>query len=596
GWYAGYVGYGLLVGYGPNHCGRYFYGKTPALRVQLELEYDDGSRDVIVTGPDWKFSTGAYREADMIMGETYDARLEPRGWADFDFDDRAWQPAIPASDNGSLKARFFDQAGPREVELGFEPPPVMQAHPGEPVRPTQELRPIRVTSLDQGRYLFDMGQNFAGVVRLRSTGPAGTKIVLRYGEMLHPDGRLMTENLRRARATDTWILRGEPDGEVFEPRFTYHGFQYVEVTGYPGTATEESLVGIAVHSDTPMTSSFECSDPVLNRFYRNVTWTQRANFFEIPTDCPQRDERLGWMGDAQIYVRAATYNADVGAFFTKWIQDVREAQTPEGAYPDYCPYPMQHGGSGKPYATAWMDAGIICPWTIYQVYGDRRILEDHYASMKRFLDFRRRIDADLQGTKPGNGWGDWLSLGEQTPIEYVDHVYFAHSTSLMAQTAEVLGRQEDAAEYRRLLARIRKNFVDRYVQPDGTLAVDTQTAYVLAIAMGLIPEDLRRAAGERLAAKIRENDNRMTTGFLGTRPLLPVLTETGHFELAARMLQSRRFPSWGYEVVNGATSVWERWNSYTKEQGFMNPSMNSFSHYAFGAVCEWMFDTLAGID
>jgi alpha-L-rhamnosidase len=472
----------------------------------------------------------------------------------------------------------------------------MQAYPSVPIRSTQELPPVQVTRVAEGKYLFDFGQNFAGVVRLRAAGPAGTEIVLRHGEMLHPDGRLMIENLRRARATDRFVLRGDPGGEIYQPLFTYHGFRYVEVSGYPGQAAAGDLTGVVIHSDTPPASSFECSDPVLNRFFQNVTWTQRANFFEVPTDCPQRDERLGWMGDAQIYVRAASYNADVGAFFTKWVQDVREAQTAEGAYPDYAPYPMQHGGGGKPYASAWMDAGILCPWTIYRVYGDTRILQRHYASMQRFMEFRQRISPDFRGKKLGNAWGDWLSLGENTPVEYVDHVYFAYTARLMAEIAQTLGKPDDAAAYRQLFDRIRTAYVAEYVQADGTLRVDTQTASVLAIWAGLLSPEQTQAAGARLAAKIAANQSRMTTGFLGTRPLLPALTQTGHFELAAQMMQSRRFPSWGYEVVNGATSVWERWNSYTKEKGFMNPSMNSFSHYAFGAVCEWMFDTLAGID
>ncbi|HEO69639.1 MAG TPA: hypothetical protein ENN80_00130 [Candidatus Hydrogenedentes bacterium] len=354
------------------------------------------------------------------------------------------------------------------------------------------------------------------------------------------------------------------------------------------------MVGVVLHNDTELVSHWESSDPVLNRFFHNVVWTQRSNFLEVPTDCPQRDERFGWTGDAQVYARAATYNADVAAFFTKWMQDLRDAQVPEGAYPDYAPYPMQHGGSGKPYATAWTDAGVIVPWEIYTAYGDERLLREHYASVQQFIEFRRTTSPDYMGKQLGNGWGDWLAMGETTPLPFIDHCYYAWSTHLAAQIADVLGETQDAEDYRALSDRVRETFAQTYVNGDGTLTVDTQTAYVLALDIGLIPEDNVDAAAARLVEKIVENDRRMTTGFLGTRPLLPVLTKTGHFELAAELMQSRRFPSWGYAVMQGATTVWERWNSYTIEDGFQE-GMNSFNHYAFGAVVEWMFGTLAGI-
>ncbi len=596
GWYSGYVGYGLLVGYGPNKAGRYFYGKTPALRVQMEIEYADGSRQVLASDPSWKVATGPIVEADIIMGETYDARREQDGWDRPGFDDSAWQPAIPARDNPSVKAPFFDKAGEREVELGFVEPARLQSYPSVPIRAIEEIKPVRMSEPESGVYIFDMGQNFSGVVRLRVRGPEGVRVQLRFAEMLHSDGRLMTENLRRARATDAYILRGDPNGETWMPRFTYHGFQYVELTGYPGKPDLDAVTGIVVHSDTPLTSSFTCSDPMINQLHRNIVWTQRSNFFEVPTDCPQRDERLGWTGDAQAYIRAASYNADVGAFFTKWLDDLVESQRPSGAYPDYAPYPMQHGDSGQPFATAWTDAGVICPYTMYKVYDDRRVIERHYESMNRFMDFRRRNSPDFRGVAIGNGWGDWLAMGEQTPVAYIDAVYFAFTARLMSEMAAAIGKPQDAAEYQRLFEKIQAAFVEDYLEAGGRIKVDTQTAYSLALFVGLLPEDVRQQAADRLAQKIRENDGRMATGFLGTRPLLPVLSANGHHDLAAELLQSRKFPSWGYEVENGATTIWERWNSYTKDEGFHNPSMNSFSHYAFGAVSEWMFQTLAGID
>jgi alpha-L-rhamnosidase len=596
GWYAGYVGYGLLVGYGPNRCGRYMYGKTPALLVQLEIQYADGSNDTIVTDSTWKVATGPIVEADMLMGETCDARLELSGWAGPGFDDSRWASAVRAEENGSLKAEFIDQSGSREVELGFRKPPRMQAYPGVPIVPIEEIQPVEITEPNPGVYLFNLGQNFSGVVRLKVRGPAGTTIRIRHGEMLHTDGRLMTENLRKARATDTYILRGDPDGEVWTPRFTYHGFQFVELTGYPGTPELDAVTGVVLHSDTPLASSFECSDEMVNQLFRNVVWTQRANFFEIPTDCPQRDERLGWTGDAQIYVRTASFNADVAAFFTKWLQDLEEAQLPDGPYPDYAPYPMQHGKPNRAFATAWMDAGVICPHAVYRAYGDTRVIQRHWESMERFMDYRKRVSPDFLGVALGNGWGDWLSLNETTPVEYVDTIYFACSSKLMAEMAEALGKEEAAKMYREWFDSIARAYAKKYIDDEGRLTVETQSAHALALYVGLVPERLRQAFADRLAEMIRQNDVRMATGFLGTKHLLPVLSAYGHNDLAGRLLQSRRFPSWGYEIENGATTIWERWNSFTKDEGFMNPSMNSFSHYSFGAVCEWMFTNLAGID
>lgn len=600
GWYAGYVGYGLLVGYGPNKVGRYFYGKTPALLAQLEIEYSDGTRATVVTDPSWEVSSdGPFREADLIMGESYDASRERTDWCRAGgAQDWQWRPAIGAADNGSVKTTFHDALGSREVDLGFQKPRRMQAYSAPPIRVTQELTPRTLVETKPGVFLFDLGQNFAGNVRLKVKGPAGTRLQIRYGEMRHPDGRLMTENLRRARATDFYTLRGDASAETWTPRFTYHGFQFVEISGLGERPPLDAVTGLVIHNDTPLTSRFECDDEVINRVFQNILWTQRANFIEVPTDCPQRDERLGWMGDAQIYARAATYNADVAAFFTKWLDDVQEAQRDFGAYPDYAPYPMAHGEPGKTFATAWTDAGIICPWTMWRVYGDARLIGRHWASMKRFMDWRRQSAPDLRGVSIGNKWGDWLNVGENTPIEYIDICYHALDARLMAEMAEALGRDDDAELYRNLFNDIRAVFQKEYLTEKGMLRIETQTAHALALAFALVPTETAPELANRLAEKIEKNGFRMATGFLGTKPILPVLSALGHHELAVRLFQSRNFPSWGYEVVNGATTVWERWDSFTKEEGFgrHNAAMNSFSHYAFGAVCEWMFRFLAGID
>ncbi len=594
GWYSGYIGFGLLVGYGPNKSGRAFYGKTPALQAQLEIEYTDGTTETIITDGSWKTAVGPEQIADMQMGETYDARLEMPGWNAPGFDAATWQNAILAKDTPSIKSPYWDQGGDREVELGFQEPPVYQAYPGVPIRATERIKPISVNEIEPGVYIFDMGQNFSGVVELKAQGPAGTRVQLRHGEMLHIDGKLMTENLRKALATDVYIMKGDPAGETWQPRFTFHGFQFVEITGLATPPTLDTLTGVVIHSDTPLRSAFACSDDMVNQLFSNIVWTQRSNFLELPTDCPQRDERLGWTGDAQIYVRAATYNADTAAFYTKWLDDLEEAQEANGAYPEYAPHPMNHGRDGITYGTGWMDAGIICPYTVYKVYSDTRVIERHYDSMKRFMEFRHQIAPDFQGVYVGNDWGDWLSLSK-TPIEYIDACYFYYTSSLMAEMAEAIGKTDDAATYRDWMKNIQGRFYKNYVNDDGTLAIRTQTAYAVALFVGILPDAQRQAAGDNLAALIAVEDNAMSTGFIGTRPLLPALTATGHHDLATRLLQNRKYPSWGFEVVNGATTIWERWNSYTKEGGFV-AGMNSFSHYSFGAVCEWMFQSLAGID
>ncbi|MBL9129280.1 MAG: family 78 glycoside hydrolase catalytic domain, partial [Verrucomicrobiales bacterium] len=604
GWYAGYVGYGLLVGYGPNRTGRNFYGKTPALRVQVEIEYADGSTETVGTDRTWEVSAdGPIREADLIMGEIFDARRDRPDWClAGGASSWRWDSAVLASENGSTKAVFHDTRGAREIELGFRPPPRLQAYSAPPIRVTGERPAVAVNEVGPGVFVFDLGQNIAGVVRLKTKGPAGTRVQLRHGEMVHPDGRLMTENLRRARATDAYVLRGDAEGETWQPRFTYHGFRYVELTGLAERPGLDAVTGLVLHNDTPLVGEFACSDEVMTRFWKNTQWTQRANFVEMPTDCPQRDERLGWMGDAQAYVRAATYNADVAAFFGKWLDDVVEAQREFGAYPDYAPYPMAHGEPGMTWGTAWTDAGIICPWTIWKVYGDARLPERLWPSMTRFMEWRRNRAPDLRGRGDGNTWGDWLNVNEPTPLEYVDAAYFKYDADLMADMASALGRPDEAAAYRQLARRIAERFAADYLAADGTLKVGSQTAHVLALAFGLLPEDRRAPVASKLAEREAANGYRMTTGFLGTRDILPVLSRHGHHDLALRLFGSRKFPSWGYEVVNGATTVWERWDSFTHEHGFngaegnQNASMNSFSHYAFGAITAWMFRDLAGID
>lgn len=605
GWYAGYVGYGKLVGYGPHKTGRNIYGKTPALMVEVHLIYEDGSSEVIGTDTSWKTTTGPELEADFLMGESYDARKEMPGWSTASFDDSAWQPAILAQDNGSIIEPFSDAFTKNEKrEFGFTRPPVMQAYPAQPVRITRELAAKSVKQIKPGTWVFDMGQNFAGNVRLQLKADAGQTFVLRYAEMLHPDGRLMTENLRQARATDTYIAKGDPAGESWTPRFTFHGFQFVEVTGFSTEPPLDSVTGLVIHSDTPFTSGFECSDPVVTRIYQNAVWTQRANWIELPTDCPQRDERLGWTGDAQIYAASAAIHADVAAFFRKWLRELEESVTKEGYYPSYAPYCFGHGGAI--HGTAWSDVGIIAPHALWMATGDTAFFTDHWPAMTRFMQARKAHNPELTAKSFGAPWGDWLNLDDPTPTDFIELAYFAKCALMMEEMATAQGLTKEADEYRSWVETMRGNFRKRYLQADGSIKPSSQSAYVLALDCNLLTDPAERnSAGKHLATLIRAkagpHNTGMTTGFLGTKPLLPMLTETGHHDLAASMIQSRHYPSWGYEVANGATTIWERWNSYTKEHGFggpdgkMSAAMNSFSHYAFGAVTEWMFKDLAGI-
>jgi alpha-L-rhamnosidase len=559
GWYSGYVGWHQLR----NH-----YGAKPRLRAQLQIDYADGSSDTIATGPDWKASVGPIREADFLMGESFDARLISK-WDQPGFDDSRWAP----------------------VDTGAEMAPLIQAHPGPPVRAFALLTPKSITQPAPGVYVFDLGQNFAGAARLKISGKEGQKITLRFAERLNPDGGIYTTNLRGARVTDTYICRGH-GVEMWEPRFTYHGFQYVEVTGLTRPPSRDTITGIALSSATTDAGQFACSDPMLNRLARNIYWTQRANFIDIPTDCPQRDERLGWTGDAQVYIRAATLNEDVQGFFTKWLVDVQDGQRADGQYPMVAPLKVAEDDGGP----AWADAGVICPWTIYQVYGDTRVLERHYDSMARFIEFcKNRSTPDLLPPKEFHCFGDWLNINDETPHTVIYSAYFAYSASLMARTAEVLGKTGDAAKYDDLFQRLKTAFNRAYVAPDGRIQGDTQTDYVLALAFGLLDADKQKLAAQYLVDNIRRHDWHLSTGFIGTKSLMLALAQMGRDDVAARLIHNDTFPSWGFSIKQGATSIWERWDGWTPDKGFQDPGMNSFAHYSFGAVYQWIVENIGGI-
>jgi alpha-L-rhamnosidase len=453
---------------------------------------------------------------------------------------------------------------------------------------TEEVQPVSVTERAPGVHVVDLGQNMVGWVRLAVEGERGSTVRLRFAEMLEEDGSLHLANLRAARPQETYVLRGS-GREVFEPRFTFHGFRYVEVTGLDQLP---ELVGRVVHSDTPWTGSFECSSELVNQLWRNVTWGQRGNFLSVPTDCPQRDERLGWLADAQVFLPSAALNMDVAAFITKWGDDVLDAQSPEGAYPDVAPR-MSFERDGAP---AWADAGVIVPWVIYQRYGDVRILERHWDAMERYLAYLVRHNPDLLWkARRNNDYGDWLSVEEHTPRELLGTAYMAYDALLMARMARVLGRPDRAAHYDALRRDVVAAFNRAYVGDDVFIEGDTQTVYLLALHMELLAPELRPRAAEHLVEAIERRDWHLTTGFVGVALLCPVLTEHGYADVAHRLLLNETFPSWGYSIRQGATTIWERWDGWTEEYGFQTPMMNSFNHYSLGSVAEWLYEYVAGI-
>ena len=543
GWWSGYVGFD------PRRSGAH-YGTFPQLLAELHLDHADGTREVITTDGTWQSRRGRIRYADLLMGECHDRSRTPGDWR-------------PATVVDTDHTRLTAQVAP-------------------PIRATQELRAWTITK--QGdRHLVDFGQNIAGRVRLtaRNLTP-GDRVVIRHGEALNEDGTLHTANLRTAQATDVLVAGAET--ETFEPRFTYHGFRYAEITGVTALSGAD-VTAVVLHSDTPRTGEFTCDDEDLDRLYENIRWGQRGNFVSVPTDCPQRDERLGWLADAQVFLPTAALNADVAAFFAGWLREVRGAQSPDGGFTNVAPRLAGVADEGAP---GWADAGVLIPWHLYEVYGDERFLADNLDAMRAWVAFVHRHNPDLVWrNKVGPHFADWLAP-VPTPREVVATAYFARSAELTARAAEILGQPCD----RTLAEHIRKTFVEQFWR-DGRLHGDTQTAYLLALAFDLLPDDLVPQAIARL---VELTEDGIATGFLGVSLIAPVLDRFGHPERAHALLRDENPPSWRYPLRHGATTVWERWDGYTDERGFQVAAMNSFNHYALGSVGEWLYRGVAGLD
>jgi len=549
GWYCGHVG---------NTAGN-DYGDRAMGLAQLEIEYRDGSHDTIVSDPTWAAGRGPIVANDLLMGESYDARRTA--------------------------------AGVSADALPLDAVPLVAQH-DPTVQPVAEIKPKKITQPKPGVFVYDLAQNMVGWARLKVAGNAGDKVQLRFAEMLNPDGTIYTTNLRGAKATDTYTLAGGKT-ETYEPTFTFHGFRYVEVTGYPGTPGMDAITGVVLSSNNPQTGEFACSNELVNKLQHNIFWGQRGNYLSVPTDCPQRDERLGWMGDAQIFARTACFNNDVAAFLSKWTQDVVDAQSPEGGFSDVSPR-MGDDSDGAP---AWGDAGVIVPWTVYQCYGDTRLLDERYPAMRKWIEYIDSVNPDhIWVKRSNNNFGDWLNVQDDTPRPVLATAYFAHSTDLLARSARVLGKTEDAEKYEALRDAIRSAFIQHFVDAEGKIQGDTQTCYVIALAFDLLPAGRRANAVDRLAKHIAERKDHLSTGFVGVGYLNPTLTAFGKSDLAYKLLTNDTYPSWGYSIRQGATTIWERWDGWTDTKGFQDPGMNSFNHYSLGSVGEWMYKSVAGID
>jgi alpha-L-rhamnosidase len=560
-------------------------GYRLCLLMRLDIELADGTMQTIVTDPSWQSTIdGPIRAAGIYFGETYDATREMPGWDQPGFASAGWRPVLvlPYPD-GAEKAALV-------------------AQPSEPIRVTEELQPVKITEPKPGVYVFDMGQNMVGWCRLTTDAPAGTKITLRHAEVLNEDGTIYTANLRSAAQVAEYTTRGGK--AVVEPHFTHYGFRYVEVSGLPHRPDKDALVGRVFHAANSVTGRFACSSALVNQIMHCVDWVQRGNMLSVPTDCPQRDERLGWMGDAQAFSQTAMFGRDMAGFYTKWVRDVRDSQADNGRYTDMSPAPNA-SVAGTP---AWGDAGTIVPWHTYQSYADKRLLAEHFESARRWVDFIRSSNADsLWRNGRGNDYNDWLN-GDETvlegyprgisaiPKEIFATAFFAHSTEIVAQMAAVLGRADDSNKYAKLFSDIKAAFNKAYVSPDGRIKGDTQAGYALALHFNLLDESLRPKATAHLIEAIHRYKDHPSTGIQTSHHMMLALSDNGRHDEAWRLISLRTVPSWGHMIDMGATTIWERWDGYVKGRGFQSPVMNSFNHPAFGAVGEWVWRELAGIN
>src|SRR6187399_3179137 len=568
GWYRGFLAWG---------GNKDIYGKKTGILFQLDINYSDGTTATIVSDESWKSSTGSIRFSEIYHGETIDAREEKAGWSTANYNDANWSGVkVQNYPNDNLLATY-----------------------NEPVKKHETFKPLKIFTTPKGEKVIDFGQNLVGWVIAKVNGNAGDKITLRHAEVLDKEGNFYLDNLRAANATATYYLSGKGE-EVFEPHFTFYGFRYIKIEGVndlkPGDFT-----AVALYSDMKPTGTFTSSNPLINQLQHNIQWGQKGNFLDVPTDCPQRDERLGWTGDAQAFSRTAAFNFGVNNFFTKWLRDVSADQQPNGSVPFVIPNVLtaRDGGSA-----GWADAATIIPWNMYLAYGDKQILSQQYESMKAWVGFMKSNSTNDLWNK-GFHFGDCLfyrpgddndGRAAVTDKYLIAQCFYAHSTQLVINAATVLGKADDIKVYSELLQKIKEAFMKEYVTPTGRLVSSTQTAYVLALNFDMLPESLRVQAADRLAQNVKDYGYHLTTGFLGTPYLCHVLSRFGHNDVAFKLLLQESYPSWLYPVKMGATTIWERWDGIKPDSTFQTPGMNSFNHYAYGAIGDWMYRVVAGLD
>ena len=565
------------------------YGATPpSLRAQLRIQYADGSVDWVNTGRDWQASGSTILGSELYDGETQDARLAQTGWDTAGFGGDRWAAAVVIDPNAvDIVAQDF-----------------------QPIRVEREMRAQKLTQPAPGVYIYDFGQNMAGIEKLRLTGPAGTDVRVRFAEILNDDGTMYVDNLRTAKATDHFILAGR-GSEEFTPQFTFHGFRYLEITGIPKAPAQEDVSVLVLHTDAPFAAQLKTGSDMVNKLWSNVLWGQRSNFVGVPTDCPQRDERLGWMADAQVFWRTASYNMDLAAFSRKFSRDMRGTQSGTPMYGIYAPGTARENMGFGP---GWSDAGVIIPWTSWLQTGDTSIIDENWEAMSRYVDAISDANPDgLWKNQGGIPFGDWLAPEGRTNQVLIATASWAYDATLLREMAHAVGNTSDEQKYAAMFAKVRAAFQKQFVHPDGVVegadrgpnpmgerthdtqqgVGDTQTGYVLALHMNLLPESLRAAAAQKLVDKIAANHGLLATGFLGTPYLLEELTKTGHQDVAYQLLMNTQYPSWGYLVEHGATTTWERWNGDEMKK---DPSMNSYNHYAYGAVADWIYRYAGNID
>ncbi|MEO6454519.1 MAG: family 78 glycoside hydrolase catalytic domain, partial [Ginsengibacter sp.] len=554
------------------------YGNKIALLFQLEINYADGSKELIISDESWKSSDGPIRNSEIYAGETYYANLEKNNWTNTDYDDKDWS---------AVNVKDYDKN-------------ILLSTYNEPVKKHEIFKPVKVITTPRGEHVIDFGQNLVGWSQIKVRGKAGDKIIISHAEVLDKKGNFYIDNLRAAKAQNVFILKGIGE-EFFEPHFTFQGFRYIKIEGYPGELKPDNFSAVALYSDMEPAGSFECSNPLLNQLQHNIQWGQKGNFLDVPTDCPQRDERLGWTGDAQAFSRTATFNMQVHNFFVKWLKDVAADQREDGSVPFVIPNVLGPNSGGS---AGWADAATIIPWNIYIAYGDKKVLEDQYPSMKAWVSFMQKNSTDFLWNK-GFHFGDWLfyrpdddnsGRAAVTDKYLIAQCFFAYSTQLLINAANVLGKGEDVTLYTGLLKQIKDAFLKEYATDNGRLVSNTQTAYVLALNFDMLPEQLRAQAAERLVKNIGDYNDHLTTGFLGTPYLCHVLTRFGYDSVAYKLLLQQTYPSWLYPVKMGATTIWERWDGQKPDSTFQTPGMNSFNHYAYGAIGDWMYRVIAGID